>query len=192
MGISDNFINGLMKEPASFWPWPQDKSTVSKIIIPLIRRIMPTMIASELVGIQPMDIADYVCLICNIVIRKLPLINSNQIKKCCHLCGNLELKPYSVFDMEDLNNIGYYRARSVLIQTKEEADKTDMKVSYTTFRPFITDDIEPNEKYRSWLEEHVGKQKVTWDWDIYSENFELLEIKFTNKQSATLFELTWP
>lgn len=51
---------------------------------------------------------------------------------------------------------------------------------------------EPNIHYRPWLEEHIGKQGVDWDWDIISIASDDLVIFFDKKEHAVLFELTWP
>jgi hypothetical protein len=50
---------------------------------------------------------------------------------------------------------------------------------------------DPNEVYRPWLEKHVGKQHIDWDWNIASYDGSLLEIKFRKGKYkwATLFKL---
>jgi hypothetical protein len=73
-----------------------------------------------------------------------------------------------------------------------DAIVTDMKVLHTSLRPFMPPGYpEPNEHYRPWLEKNTGAQGIEWNWAIYEHNIDLLEIKFANKENATLFELTW-
>ena len=68
-----------------------------------------------------------------------------------------------------------------------------MQISYTALRPFMRrGEAEPNIVYRPWLEENVGYQGVDWDWKIHSVTDNTLSIMFSNRESATLFELVWP
>lgn len=70
---------------------------------------------------------------------------------------------------------------------------TDMIVVHTAIRPFMRPgDFEPNYHYRPWLEEHIGKQGVEWNWDISSVVSNSLAIMFSNSEHASLFELKWP
>lgn len=62
---------------------------------------------------------------------------------------------------------------------------------HTLFRPFMLKDRDPNEIYRDWLENNVGKQGLHWDWDLTSD-LDLLQINFREAEHAVLFELTWP
>lgn len=52
-------------------------------------------------------------------------------------------------------------------------------------------DPEPNDKYRPWLETHVGKQGVAWDWKLCFTDIDSLEIQFAKEEYKILFELTW-
>jgi len=70
---------------------------------------------------------------------------------------------------------------------------SNMIVVHTAIRPFMRNkDPEPNEHYRPWMEEHIGKQGVDWNWKIYTVVNNELAIDFADKEQATLFELTWP
>lgn len=112
-----------------------------KIMLPMIRRVMPSLIAAEIVGVQPM---------------------------------------------------GEPSIRFILFKDHPKIEN-DMKIVHRAIRPFMRPgDYEPNEHYRPWLEEHVGKQGVTWNWDIHSVVDNTLEIRFAEEDHATLFELTWP
>lgn len=173
-------------------------------MLPMIRNIMPDLIAQDLVGVQPMTgLSDLICSVCRIAFEggsiftlsmKYSSSGSRPPKTdCCPLCQG-KLESFTVFNMSDKiygRDVSYYKGRAKLFRTKEETIEADMNVIHTALRPFMTDDREPNVKYRPWLEEHAGKQKVDWDWDIHSMKDNTLEIRFTNQEIATLFELTW-
>jgi hypothetical protein len=64
-------------------------------------------------------------------------------------------------------------------------------VTYGSFT-FGTND--PNEHYRPWLEENVGKQGRDWDWTNWSgtENFEIRIVVSKRKASlAPMIALMW-
>jgi hypothetical protein len=64
---------------------------------------------------------------------------------------------------------------------------------HVTTREFMPDGAEePNEHYRPWLEQHVGKQGIDWNWDLNINIIDLMDIGFASREHATLFELTWP
>ena len=70
---------------------------------------------------------------------------------------------------------------------------SNMKIAHISIRPFMRKgDAEPNEHYRPWLEENVGEQGVSWNWQIHSVDGNELSIDFANKEHAILFELKWP
>jgi hypothetical protein len=54
---------------------------------------------------------------------------------------------------------------------------------------------DPNDHYRPWLEEHVGKQGWDWNWGLYGNNAaeNKLRIKFRKKHApmAMLAMLLW-
>jgi hypothetical protein len=52
--------------------------------------------------------------------------------------------------------------------------------------------LEPNHRYRPWLEEHIGEQYKDWDWNIWSARGNSLIVYFEKEEDATLFELAWP
>lgn len=48
---------------------------------------------------------------------------------------------------------------------------------------------EPNESYRPWLEENIGKQKTDWDWHIYSVVHDTIIIYSNNEAALNMFSL---
>jgi hypothetical protein len=52
---------------------------------------------------------------------------------------------------------------------------------------------DPNDHYRPWLEENVGKQYWDWDWRIGSVDPDTVEIKFRRNKApwATMASLLW-
>ena len=54
---------------------------------------------------------------------------------------------------------------------------------------------DPNDHYRPWLEENVGKQKWDWDWKEYYDDTDgsqlLLKIRRSKAQFATMAALKW-
>ena len=82
---------------------------------------------------------------------------------------------------------------SLMFEGKTNVEISGIKVAHALFRSFIKGyDDEPNVRYRPWLEEHVGKQGVDWEWDLCPEDHDLIEISFANKEHATLFEISCP
>ena len=49
----------------------------------------------------------------------------------------------------------------------------------------------PNEIYREWLETNVGQQQVMWDWDMWSEADNTIEVRFKNRRHAIDFALRY-
>jgi len=64
-------------------------------------------------------------------------------------------------------------------------------IIHTSTRAFMHGDEEPNIYYRSWLEEFVGEQGISWNWRLNTENVDKLEIDFADNEHAMLFELKW-
>ncbi len=56
-------------------------------------------------------------------------------------------------------------------------------------RIFIPYTGDPNDLYREYLEQHVGKQSLYWDWTIDSIERNLIEIVFL--RDAMLFSLRY-
>lgn len=52
---------------------------------------------------------------------------------------------------------------------------------------------DPNDHYRPWLEENVGRQKWDWDWRMGSVDPDTVEIKFRQGKAswATMASLLW-
>lgn len=109
----------------------------------MIRRVVPSLIAAEIVGVQPMT--------------------------------------------------GFWESSETILFKSHPRIISKMISVHTAIRPFMrSGDREPNDHYRPWLEEHVGEQGVTWNWDIHSVNGNSLAVYFAKEDHATLFELTWP
>lgn len=158
-------------------------SDFRKIVIPIIRRVVPSLLAQEIMGLGPP-----ICNTC-MLIGKL----DNQAKEHpwrCPCCRDFNLKG-SLFTLIAPTQ------KLVEIRTKifESRLDTKMKIAKILHRKFMhpDDNREPNERYRPWLEENIGKQGEMWNWDIAPTNtFDLLEISFANSEHALLFELTCP
>lgn len=65
-------------------------------------------------------------------------------------------------------------------------------MKYRVKRPFILDDADPNQRYRTWLESHIGIQGENWLWDIEYDDFDTVVLYFPDKDSAIYFELSFP
>lgn len=60
---------------------------------------------------------------------------------------------------------------------------------YSCIIPYPSTD--PNDAYRVWLEEHVGKQFRDWNWRLHPDSFDKIEVVFKDAEHATLFNLRW-
>ena len=56
------------------------------------------------------------------------------------------------------------------------------------------DSCDPNDHFRPWLEQHVGRQGWDWDWRLDDGSVDKLTIKFrqARRKYATMFKLIWP
>jgi len=63
----------------------------------------------------------------------------------------------------------------------------NVKVSIPWPRDSMSAD--PNDFYRAWLTENVGKQYINWDWDVGRDG-EMLDIYFMDEKVAMMFLLT--
>lgn len=56
-----------------------------------------------------------------------------------------------------------------------------------------TESSDPNDHYRPWLEQHVGRQHIDWQWRFARDNSDNLEIKFRMGKTkyATIAALIW-
>lgn len=163
-------------------------SDFRKIVIPMIRRILPTLIAREIIGVQSMGLGPPICNNCLLI--GITDKNAKEHPWRCPCCGDFNLKG-SLFTLIAPTQ------KIVEIRTKifESRIDTKMKTAKILHRKFMypNDNREPNERYRPWLEENVGKQGEMWNWDICpTSTFDCLEISFANSEHALLFELTCP
>jgi hypothetical protein len=57
------------------------------------------------------------------------------------------------------------------------------------------DSADPNDHYRPWLEQHVGRQGWDWDWGMIdndaAENRLTIKIRQAKAQYATMIALRW-
>lgn len=163
-------------------------SNFQKIAIPMLRKVLPSLIASEIVGVQPMGLGPPVCNTCMLVGKLYDKSKKHPWR--CIRCRDFDLKG-------SLLGLVSHTQRIVKVRTEvfETRITSDMKIAKILHRKFMypDDDRDPNDRYRPWLEEHVGKQGIMWNWNIAPTNtFDLLEIEFANAEHATLFELTCP
>jgi hypothetical protein len=113
----------------------------------------------------------------------------------CPRCRDASLKGSLWTYTSDLQKKIEARTSIVLTQNSMQPSLLKIKHAHMAIRPFMipgNDKSEPNEYYRPWLEEHVGKQGRDWDWDLCGTEIDYLEIYFARKEQATLFELKWP
>jgi hypothetical protein len=145
---------------------------------------MPSLIATELVSVQPMS-GSPVCDPCMILGT---LTEHKEFPwKCLH-CGSTELKRSLWGFIKPTQDL--IAARTRLIEKR-----TIMDFGNYIYRKFMypDDGREPNDRYRSWLEEKVGKQGEDWDWDLlYGTDMDAwnkLRVTFKRHEDAILFEL---
>jgi hypothetical protein len=163
-------------------------SDFRKIVIPMIRRVLPSLIAQDIVGVQPMGLGPPVCEHCFV----LGTLDEKRTTHpwACHICSDTKLNGSLWTYSKDLQT---------LIQARSNAFKNYipkmLKATAFIHRPFMYpgNPAEPNDRYRPWLEEHVGVQGEDWNWSLApGKDFNILEIEFLKKEHAMLFELTCP
>lgn len=45
----------------------------------------------------------------------------------------------------------------------------------------LGESADPNTLYRPWLEQHIGRQLVDWNWRVNEEDMSVIELKFVGK-----------
>lgn len=134
-----------------------------------------------------MGLGPPVCTLCMI----LGTLDNNAITHPwkCHNCGDFKLPGHLWNYTPDMQT--YIENRSELFRNRKIIN-TKKPLSYTVIKSFmfVGNTLEPNERYRAWLEEHVGKQGEEWNWDIKSVTANLLEVSFENEDDAVLFRLS--
>jgi hypothetical protein len=153
----------------------------------MIRKVLPSLIAQEIIGVQPM-LGPPVCEPCMLVGKLNEKAEQHPWR--CPRCGDFDLKGSLLTLISPTQKL--VEIRTKIFETKPV---TDMKVEKYLHRKFMypNDPREPNERYRPWLEEHIGKQGEMWNWDICpTGSFDLLEISFAKSEHAMLFELSCP
>ncbi len=171
-------------------------SKFQKIILPMMRKVSPGLIASQLVGVQPMTspsgqifkvgLGPPVCGFCMVV----GSLTSGRAPWFCPVCRTEDLKKH-LFDFPEKEHTNLYN-RGTLYRNVEELNFPEMKNPKIVYRPFMRKgDPEPNIKYRPWLEENIGKQGEEWHWSIDNTNPDTLRVSFLKSEDVVLFELTW-
>ena len=60
---------------------------------------------------------------------------------------------------------------------------------------YVVESADPNDHYRPWIEKHVGKQGIDWQWDILGSDLSTntLSIKFRKgkEKYASLAMIQW-
>lgn len=137
-----------------------------------------------------MKLGPPVCLDCLVIGSNTNLLPGHQWM--CPICYSLQLKGSLLTFTTEFQTL--VKSRSKLFTDNNQRTRT-MDVQYSTRRRFMAGpgpEFEPNEYYRPWLEEHIGKQGVDWNWDLCRNDLDMLQIEFANKEHATIFELSWP
>lgn len=172
-------------------------SNSGKVIIPKIRKVLPMLTAAEILSVQPMQgstgsiftmgLGPPVCTLCMITGTLTNRDKSHPWR--CHNCGDFKLPGQLWGYTEDLQI--YIGNRSKLFKERKII-KVDKSLCYSVIKDFmiVGDDRDPNERYRAWLEEHVGEQGPDWNWDIKSVTANLLEVYFSSEEDAVLFRLS--
>jgi len=55
--------------------------------------------------------------------------------------------------------------------------------------PTSVSSSDPNDFYRGWLEEHVGKQEIDWDWEIDRIDPDGVAVYFRTEKDAFTFAM---
>jgi len=172
-------------------------SDFRKIMLPMIRRILPSLVAQEIMSVQPMTastgklfkmgLGPPVCTLCMIIGT---LNNEDKGHPWrCHNCGDFKLPGHLWSYTEDLQQ--YIQNRTTLYKGRKIMEsKKLLPHSVIKSFMFVGSNLEPNERYRAWLEEHIGKQGEAWNWDIKSVTANLLEVSFEQEEDAVLFRLS--
>ncbi len=80
------------------------------------------------------------------------------------------------------------RAYGSLAPMQMPVQKFDNKI----VRSFRVPNGDPNDHYRPWLEDNIGKQKLAWDWELDPNDHENFLLYIEDAELATLFVITWP
>lgn len=164
----------------------------------MIRTVVPSLLASEIIGVQPMSTSTStvftmglgsppVCTLC-MIIGTLNNHNKGHPRRC-HNCGDFKLSGNLWSYTEDLQI--YIQNRTILYQERRIIE-SKKSLPFTVIKSFmfVGDDREPNERYRTWLEQNVGEQGNDWNWDIKPVTANLLEVSFEREADAVLFRLS--
>lgn len=166
-------------------------------MLPVIRKGVPNLLASEIIGVQPMSTSTSTVFtmgfgppVCTLCMITGTLNNHNKGHPWrCHNCGDFKLNVNLWCYTENLQT--YIQNRTILYQERRIIESKKL-LPFTVIKSFmfVGDDREPNERYRAWLEQNVGEQGNDWNWDIKSVTANLLEVSFEREADAVLFRLS--
>lgn len=154
----------------------------------MIRRHLSALMVKEILSVQPMSLDPPVCNACMLLCREDKTNKGHPWRciKCGDFDTNFSLSKYNK-DVQKIIN-----SRTIIYDSVKSSNK-NMKVNAIIRRYFmyIGDTRDPNDRYRPWLEENVGKQGIEWNWDLAKDDYRILEIVFSSKEHAVLFTLTF-
>lgn len=173
-------------------------SNFAKVTLPMIRKVLPTLVASEILSVQPMQastgqifttsmgLGPPVCLKCNLI----GFLDNNAVSHPwrCFNCGDFDLKASLWTLNQDFQKV--IESRSKLFKQRKIIPMDNPSFIVKKLFMFLDDDRDPNERYREWLETNVGMQGVEWNWDIDGNNFNSLVVSFIKEEHALLFKLS--
>src|SRR3990167_6179075 len=94
---------------------------------------------------------------------------------------------YSIIDLISVTSKSKVKREINFLKRQMMKNRRKFKTFITIPWPRRSDSADPNAIYRPWLEKHVGKQLVDWDWlgAYYSANS--LDVYFNNEMKAFEF-----
>ena len=132
-----------------------------------------------------MDVGPYACGLCLIMLRQ----ETRPHRLKCPICNAAgDDKSFYVWEF-DSKDYAYIMKNTKLHNGHVIYPNPLVGLAYTT-RPWPKNS-DPNELWRPWLEEHVGSQNIDWDWILWPNRIDIVEISFVDPLNATLFELKW-
>ncbi len=73
--------------------------------------------------------------------------------------------------------------------------KPKAELTFMVAIPWPTENIRgstcPNEVFRPWLEEKIGKQQRAWDWKQCDHDVNQIEVRFKRSNDAMMFKLLY-
>lgn len=153
-----------------------------------MRKMIPQLLVQHIVGVQPMQTpGEPFCESCYVAAVRCS--DDPEHSWECPLCKRQDLGGRLWFLVRNLQTLVEARSR-VFENLMPNIDNPAARVR----RPFMYEDnpLDPNDRYRDWLTEHVGAQGSDWNWVLTTlEDRGTLEIEFAQEEDAVLFELTF-